>query len=81
MILINESCLYKKITYFDIELIVPFYTNWVATDETGEVHAMFNKPTLQYKSLGIWVADNAFNACVANVDLEGVNWRKTLRKI
>jgi len=68
----------KQVNYFGITLSVPSWSNYLATDSDGEVWAFCNKPKAEGKD---WVLSRGIEAeHVANVDLEGEDWKNTLVK-
>lgn len=66
----------KQVDYFGISLYVPSWTNYLATDSDGEVWAFSKNPEVEGKN---WVLSGVYEAeHVANVDLEGEDWKNTL---
>ena len=67
----------KKVNYFGIDLVVPRWTKYLATDKNGEITAYNSKPKLDKTS---WVFVGRF-CFVTDVDLEGQDWRETLMEV
>lgn len=74
----------KKVKYFNLELTVPVWANYLFTCRSGEVEASEQKPTLRK------TRNNAENwtivhyskiETVAKVELEGLDFRNSLIKI
>lgn len=77
----------KKIIYFGIELMVPIWTKYVATEDDGVVLAFISKPVVLDETgkkfgLVIWNNPDADEMEeVAKVDLEGMDWKETLVEV
>ncbi|EJS0970487.1 hypothetical protein NW995_002483 [Salmonella enterica] len=77
MTLVNVEYNATKILYFGMEVIIPDWTNYLATDSNGEVYAYDNKPIIDGDD---WFVGDSTIIHVATVNLHGLNWRETLRK-
>lgn len=77
----------KKVIYFGMELMVPFWTKYVATEDDGLVLAFKSKPVVLDETgkkfgLVIWNNPDADEMEeIATVDLEGMNWKETLVEV
>jgi len=65
----------KNIRYFGIDMTVRESVKFLATDEDGEVYGFDMKPTT--KATFWHVSEYAYDF-VADVDLEGMDWKDTL---
>ena len=70
----------KKVEYFGLGICVPIWVSYIATDEDGDVYGLSHEPSI-YKDF--WRRDdsdfyNSMEVCVAEVDLEGLDWKDTL---
>lgn len=79
---------YKTVKYFDIELNVPFDTRYLATDGDGEVYAFrvgWKNPIADTSywdfCKGLYVELYDEPTLVAEVDLQGMDWKETLQEI
>lgn len=74
-----NSVKYKKlITYFGVELQVPNWTKWVATDADGELVAFANKPLYTFNH---WYSEiDKVLTLKESVNYDG-DWRKSLREV
>lgn len=74
----------KKIVYFGIEIVVPIWAKFIATEDDGAVLVFESKPVVMDESdkpygLVIWNNPDADEfEKVATVDLEGMDWKQTL---
>lgn len=69
----------KTVDYFGLQLTVPLFINFIATDSDGEVYGYENKP---YDDV-YWEPDGDNDLdyyIIATVNLHGLDWRETLRK-
>ena len=66
----------KQVEYFGLKLMMPEDHNCLATDSDGRVYSSVEKPK---QRLGMWVAGTD-TALVARVNLEGMDWKDTLRR-
>lgn len=73
----------KEVSYFGITLHIPLTCNFVSTDKSGEVFAWQDEPYLcantYYWGGNTW-EENPY-IWIAVVDLEGLDWTKTLVEI
>jgi hypothetical protein len=70
----------KTVDYFGLKLIVDKDTNYLTTSPEGSVIASFGVPELD-PTLG-WMYDwGTYTTVVAEVDLEGVDWKDTLVEV
>lgn len=69
----------KTVDYFGLQLTVPLFINFIATDSDGEVYGYEIKP-----SDDVYWEPNGNNDLdyyiIATVNLHGLDWRETLRK-
>lgn len=73
----------KPVKYFGLYLNVPYTANYIATDEDGMVWCYDNKPEINKFYSDCWTYrgyDNNFIE-IAEVDLEGMDWKDTLMEI
>lgn len=68
----------KEVDYFGLKLMIKENHNRVATDKSGKVFSFTHKPE-PYVAVGIW-ADFGDSELLAKVNLEGMDWTKTLRE-
>jgi hypothetical protein len=73
-----RKLLSKEVDYFGIKLTVPSDVMCIATDSGGLVYGYYNKPKL---TDSYWNVSDMYDHVVslATVELEGTDWRKTLR--
>lgn len=69
----------KVVKYFGITLTVPAYTNWLATDKSGNLYAYEQKP-LNIKPKSYWSSIEE-HTLIGKLDLEGMDWYATLREV
>lgn len=68
----------KKVKYFDIELTVPYWAKWIATDADGELVAFENKPLYNFNH---WYCEIDRQLTLKEfVNYDG-DWRKSLMEI
>jgi hypothetical protein len=70
----------KPVTYFGINLLVPQWTKFIATDQDGLIYAYEGRPVtgLFYD----WVNEYGDNAeHIERADLEGMDWKQTLVEV
>lgn len=69
----------KAVEYFGLTINVPIDTRYLATDADGEVWSFEFAPTPETDMWNWWAAGSENTSDhVANVDLEGLDWRETL---
>lgn len=71
----------KTVDYFGIQLNVINSHKTIATDANGWVHSYEDSPKLEGFC---WLSENdkySFGTPVAVVDLDGLDWRETLKEI
>lgn len=73
-----RKLLSKEVDYFGIKLTVPSDVMCIATDSEGLVYGYYNKPKLTDR---YWNVSDMYDHVVslATVELEGTDWRETLR--
>lgn len=72
----------KEVEYFGNKLDVPEWVRWLATDQDGTVYGFEYEPTLmdiETKWTSYWEDDNFCE--MAEVDLEGMDYKQTLVKV
>lgn len=70
----------KTVDYFGLKLIVDKDTNYLTTSLEGSVIASFCVPELDH-TLG-WMYDwGTYTTVVAEVDLEGMDWKDSLVEV
>lgn len=75
MRLINRYLeLVKRVTYFGIELEVPEWARYLATDKDGETFAFKTEPEIQKSPF--WIGEPCRMICT--VDLLEMDWEDTL---
>jgi hypothetical protein len=80
MKILSENLLTKGVLYFGITLRVPFGVKYLATDESGELYGYPVCPTV-VEGLEMWEApERSEYYPIGEVDLEGLDWRETLRE-
>ncbi|WP_448512149.1 hypothetical protein [Photorhabdus laumondii] len=69
-----------QVKYFGIELSVPHWTKFIATDEMGLVFAYNMLPRTEFLCYERWGSDSPSfqDEVIAVVDLEEMNWKETL---
>ncbi len=71
----------KKIDYFGVELTIDGRTNFVATDDDGEVYQYLIRPNFD-KYMGVWGSNNPNEVVrLCAVDLDGMDWKETLMEV
>ncbi|MCT8345118.1 MULTISPECIES: hypothetical protein [Photorhabdus] len=72
-----------KVNYFGIELSVPHWTKFIATDESGLVFACNMLPRTEFNCYERWDSDSPSfrDEIIAVVDLEEMDWEETLVEI
>ncbi|PQQ22299.1 hypothetical protein [Photorhabdus hindustanensis] len=69
-----------KVNYFGIELLAPFWTKFIVTENKGIVLAWNKKPS---QINGNWFSESPSSQyeIVAIIELEGMDWKETLVEI
>lgn len=73
-----ESC-YKTVNYFGLELQVPLFAKYIATDRDGEAWCFDEEPQRNNRYWNL-TSDSLNILSIGYVNLHGLNWRETLRK-
>lgn len=76
---IGEKARHKTVLYFGIALFITSDIKWIAVDEDGSLWGFSVKPILCEASHD-WSHFNGFSIELGDVDLEGMDWRDTLRE-
>jgi hypothetical protein len=71
----------KKVEYFGIELEIETRFNYLAADYDGSLYAYVNEPRLNTVLTDSWVSNERSYEHIAEVDLEGVDPKDTMRKV
>lgn len=73
----------REVNYYGIKFLVPSPVRYLAADKDGELFGYINKPVIEeegwWLSLGIGL--NSADYRVAEVDLEGLDWKDSLLKV
>ena len=77
MNILQEYAITRKVEYFGLTLTVPNDCEYIATDKSGKVYAYTNRPEDRHSTWATY-ADYVY---IADVDLEGMDWRDTLQKV
>lgn len=77
MELISLEPLDKNILYFGLDLIVPYFMDFIYTNEYGDICISVNEPEIKNDR---WL-NRGRAIIIARVNLHGINWRETLRKV
>lgn len=87
MKIIREPCdkKYKTVQYFDLSLKVPEETKYISVDASGEIILWMNviKPFIEmflYDDGEGWTGE-VIEYYVGHVDLEGMDWKDTLKEV
>ena len=71
----------KVVTYFGVQLSIPIWVEWLVTNEDGEVYGCLSVPH-QHPYANYWdTAKNELAYRICDVDLEGMDWKKTLQYV
>lgn len=73
---------YKTVKYFDFDIIVPVWVNYIATESNGNVIGFNRSPVLGCKDLS-WNNDKLYDQTATkllSITFDG-DWRKSLMKI
>jgi hypothetical protein len=71
---------YKVVDYFGVQLSLEVDIKYLVTTAKGEVIASLDMPDLD-PEIG-WLYDwDAPSVCIADVDLEGMDWKDTLMEV
>ncbi len=72
----------KKVNYFGLIIVIPWFANYLAVDQDGTLNAFQNKPILNEKGLFWWTDPTCEQfQQIAVVDLEDMDWKETLIKV
>lgn len=67
---------FKKVNYFGLELVVEKEAKFLATDENGGVYSFTKETEINKDNESVWYGKGT--EWIAEVDLEGLDWRETL---
>jgi hypothetical protein len=68
----------KKVTYRGNVFDVPLWVHYMAVDSDGELIACDNVPNIDE---GFWFNSDSNYVLIADVDLEGYDWKNTLEEV
>lgn len=75
----KHSIMFKEVNFFGLELMVYSRAKFICCDADGGVYSFDDKPKADLKQ-NLWLGTLNTN-WVAEVDLEGMDWRETLVEI
>lgn len=67
----------KQINFLETDLQVPDWSNWIACDSDGPIVAFENEPSNEF---GFWGSYGEV-FYVAKINIEGINWKETLKEL
>ena len=80
---VNENLIldnnWKKVKYYDYDFIVPNYVNWIVVRSDGKVYGLSEKPSIS--GLYWFISGGNIFENFAQFNLNGLDWRNTLRKV
>ncbi len=71
----------KQISYFGLRLEVPIWAQYIATDAKGLVMISSVKPQDPKNQDTTWTVYCEYSKDIAQVGLEGLDWKTTLKAI
>lgn len=73
----------KVVTYFSMELMVPYFTKYIAADKDGTLIAFANEPRPNFdENFSVWIDPEAGDLqLIATVALENFLWTDTLQAV
>jgi hypothetical protein len=69
-----------NVQYMGVFMPVPPHFNFLATDENGKLYGYRLKPTIDV-AMGFWRAEPQDSVFLAQVDLQGKDWRESLAAV
>lgn len=68
----------RVIEYFGLNVGVPIWCNYLATDRSGSLYAYSTRPLFKNDQ---FINADMYYQYISRVNLNGINWKETLREI